>query len=187
MALHRLTRKLVAIKSTTLTLIPDENEKKKMLHEIDILKLLKHESHIKLLETFNTAAHICIVMELCPGGDLLSYVRKRRKLTENQAKYIFRQIIKGISYLHKNLIVHRDIKLENILLDGHGRVKIGDFGVSKKMEHRNEILFEQCGTPTYIAPEIVREHGYLGSPVDVWSSGVCLFAMIFGNVPFKQG
>jgi serine/threonine protein kinase len=125
-------------------------------------------------------------MELCPGGDLLAYVRKRRKIPELQAKYIFKQIMKGVAYLHRNLIVHRDIKLENILLDGHGRVKIGDFGVSKKMEHRNEILFEQCGTPTYIAPEIVREHGYLGCPVDVWSSGVCLYAMIFGNVPFKQ-
>ena len=125
-------------------------------------------------------------MELCPGGDLLSYVRKRRKIPEVQAKYIFKQIMKGVAYLHRNLIVHRDIKLENILLDGHGRVKIGDFGVSKKMDHRNEILFEQCGTPTYIAPEIVREHGYLGCPVDVWSSGVCLYAMIFGNVPFKQ-
>lgn len=90
LALHRLTRKLVAIKSTKLSLIPEEQERKKMLHEIDILKLLKHESHIKLLETFNTATHTCIVLELCPGGDLLSYVRKRRKLPEKQAKYIFR-------------------------------------------------------------------------------------------------
>lgn len=81
LALHRLTRKLVAIKSTALTL-QDEHEKKKVLHEIEILKLLKHESFIKLLETFNTAQNMCIVMELCPGGDLLAYVRKRRKIPE---------------------------------------------------------------------------------------------------------
>lgn len=103
---------------------------------------MKHESHIKLLETFQTATHICIVLELCPGGDLLSYVRKRRKLSELQAKYIFKQIIQGLQYLEKVNVVHRDIKLENILLDGFGRVKIGDFGVSVKIDGPNAVLFE---------------------------------------------
>jgi serine/threonine protein kinase len=92
--------------------------------------------------------------------------------------------MQGISYLHANGIVHRDIKLENILLDGHGNVKIGDFGVSKKVAF-NEVLFEQCGTPAYIAPEIIREIGYIGYPVDIWSAGICLFAILYGNVPFK--
>ena len=97
------------------------------------MKSLKHANHIKLLETIQTDSLLCIIMELCPGGDLLSYVRKRRSLEETKAKYIFRQIIKAVDYLHKNLIVHRDIKLENILLDGHGRIKIGDFCVSRKI------------------------------------------------------
>jgi len=92
--------------------------------------------------------------------------------------------MQGISYLHANGIVHRDIKLDNILLDGKGNVKIGDFGVSKKIT-QNELLFEQCGTPAYIAPEIVRELGYKGYPVDIWSAGICLFAILYGNVPFK--
>lgn len=74
-----------------------------------------------------------MVMELCPGGDLQSYIRKRRKLSEIQSKYIFKQIVKALVYLHENLIVHRDIKLENILLDGYGNLKIADFGVSKKL------------------------------------------------------
>ena len=82
--------------------------------------------------------------------------------------------------------MHRDIKLENILLDGHGNIKIGDFGVSKKIEHSREILFEQCGTPVYIAPEIVRDHGYRGPPTDVWSAGICLWAIICGNIPFTD-
>lgn len=102
--------------------------------------MLCHQNHIKLLETFETDSHQCIVMELCPGGDLQTYVRKRRKLTEIQAKYIFKQIMQAIQFLHKNLIVHRDIKLENILLDGQGRIKIGDFGVSRKIKSNNEIL-----------------------------------------------
>jgi serine/threonine protein kinase len=93
--------------------------------------------------------------------------------------------MEGILYLHENLIVHRDIKLDNILLDGHGNVKIGDFGVSKRIDKGDELLFEQCGTPAYIAPEIIFEMGYKGQPVDVWSAGICLFAMLYGNVPFK--
>ena len=90
LGMHRLTRRLVAIKSTTKDHIKEESTKRKMLQEIDILKALRHTSHIRLLETFQTEKHYLIVMELCPGGDLLNYVRKRRKLTEKPAKYIFK-------------------------------------------------------------------------------------------------
>lgn len=81
-------------------------------------------------------------MELCPGGDLLNYVRKRRKLVEKDAKFVFKQILEGLAYIHQNGVVHRDIKLDNILLDGHGNIKIGDFGVSRQVSAENEILFE---------------------------------------------
>jgi serine/threonine protein kinase len=93
--------------------------------------------------------------------------------------------MEGIAYLHENRVAHRDIKLDNILLDGHGNIKIGDFGVSKFIEADNKDLFEQCGTPAYIAPEIVQDRGYKGFPVDIWSAGICLFAMLYGNVPIK--
>ena len=80
-------------------------------------------------------------MELCPGGDLLNYVRKRRKLTEKAAKYLFKQIMQGMAYMHSIGVVHRDIKLDNIMLDGHGNIKIGDFGVSRRIQE-DELLFE---------------------------------------------
>ena len=95
-------------------------------------------------------------MELCSGGDLFSYIQKRRRLKEASAKYFFKQIIQGLDAIHKSGVVHRDIKLENIMLDASGLIKIGDFGVGKKTKptQRN---FEQCGTPAYIAPEIIRD------------------------------
>jgi serine/threonine protein kinase len=123
-------------------------------------------------------------MELCAGGDLLNYVRKRRKLQEDIAKVLFKQIIEGLGYIHSKKILHRDIKLDNILLDGLGKVKIADFGVSKIVKN-GEIMKEQCGTPAYIAPEIIKDKGYTGFKADLWSAGVVLFAMLYGTVPFK--
>lgn len=79
--------------------------------------------------------------------------------------------------------MHRDIKLENILLDGHGRVKIGDFGVSRLLKHSNEILHTKCGTRVYFAPEIDNIDGYVGPPADIWSTGICLYSMIHGKLP----
>ena len=90
----------------------------------------------------------------------------------------------GLLYLHKKNIIHRDIKLDNILLDHNGGIKIGDFGVSKLWRY-NEMMMEQCGTPAYIAPEILRDRGYRGGGVDIWSAGVVLFSMLHGTVPFK--
>jgi serine/threonine protein kinase len=100
------------------------------------------------------------------------------------AKILFKQIIEAIGYIHSRSIVHRDIKLDNILLDGKGNIKIGDFGVSRLVK-QGEIMREQCGTPAYIAPEILEDKGYVGFAVDIWSAGVVLYSMLYGSVPFK--
>ena len=185
LSLHVLTGRLVAIKSINKSKIISERQKSKIKIETSIMKTLSSSNHIvKLYETYETEKHICIVMEYICAGDLLSYIRKRSKLTEPIAKYIFKQIILAIQYIHNNNIVHRDIKLDNILIDLDNKIKICDFGVSKRI-NSNDIIFEQCGTPTYIAPEILKNKGYEGFKVDIWSSGVVLYAMLSGTVPFK--
>lgn len=154
------------------------------MKEVSLLLKLRHNHVVKIYETIETDKHIIIVMELCAGGDLLNYVRKRRRLKEPYAKVIFKQIIDGLCYIHSKFIAHRDIKLDNILLDGKGNVKIADFGVSKQCQKGQLRMTEQCGTPAYIAPEILKDKGYTFS-VDLWSAGVVLFAMLYGTVPFK--
>jgi serine/threonine protein kinase len=184
LGMHKLARKLVAIKSINKQFLNDERSRKKVMQEVSIIKRTRHPNVVKLFETFESEKHILFSMEMCAGGDLLNYVRKRRKLKEPIAKTLFKQIIEAIGYIHSRSIVHRDIKLDNILLDGKGNVKIGDFGVSR-LYHEGQIMKEQWGTPAYIAPEILEDKGYKGFGVDIWSAGVVLYSMLYGSVPFK--
>eukprot|EP01022_Parablepharisma_sp_SALTPOND_P013441 TRINITY_DN17_c0_g2_i1.p1 TRINITY_DN17_c0_g2~~TRINITY_DN17_c0_g2_i1.p1 ORF type:complete len:912 (+),score=114.75 TRINITY_DN17_c0_g2_i1:1513-4248(+) len=185
LGMHKLTGKMVAIKSINKECFTDESSKKKVMQEFSILKLMRHSSVIRLYETFESKKHILFIIELCAGGDLLNYVRKRRRLKEMTAKFVFYQLINGLNYCHSKGILHRDIKLDNILLNAVGDIKICDFGVSKCVK-KGEKMFEQCGTPAYIAPEILRGKGYEGFGVDIWSAGVALYAILYGTVPFKS-
>lgn len=184
LAMHKLVRKLVALKSLNKECLTDQVQKQKLMKEVNLLLKLRHDHVVKIYETIETKKHIIIVMELCAGGDLLNYVRKRRRLKEPFAKKIFKQIIDGLHYIHSKCIAHRDIKLDNILLDGKGSVKIADFGVSKQTQPGVKMR-EQCGTPAYIAPEILKNKNGYSFNVDLWSAGVVLFAMLYGTVPFK--
>ena len=185
LAIHKESGELVAIKSINKTYLADSISNSKIMQEVTILKKIKHTNIIWLRDYFETDSHIIFVLELWAGGDLLNYVRKRRKLNENTAKVIFKQILHGLHHCHINKVLHRDIKLDNILLDAKGNVKLGDFGVSKIVADDEIIIMDQCGTPAYIAPEILLDLGYKGFGVDVWSAGVVLYAMLYGTVPFK--
>ena len=185
LSLHVLTGRLVAIKSINKAKLVNERQKRKIQIETTIMKTLSKSNNIvKIFETYETKKHYCIVMEYICAGDLLSYIKKRGKLTEQVAKFIFKQIILTLQYIHNHNIVHRDIKLDNILIDLDNNIKICDFGVSKIIRN-NESMIEQCGTPAYIAPEILLNRGYEGFGVDIWSAGVVLYAMLSGTVPFK--
>ena len=184
LGLHILTGRIVAIKSFNKNNLKNERAKSKIYHEINLMKNLRHSSVVKLLDTFETKNYILIVMENISGGDLLSFVKKRTKLNEKICKFIFKQLLQAIKYIHTKNVIHRDIKLDNVLIDLNNNIKLCDFGVGK-MIHEGEILTDQCGTPAYIAPEILENKGYEGPPVDIWSSGVVLYAMLSGTVPFK--
>ena len=183
--LNILTGRIVAIKSFNKKNIISESSKNKILYETNLMRGLYHPSVTKILETFDSENYMLIIMEYISGGNLQSFVKKRRKLCEKTAKILFRQIIQGIKYIHSRGIVHRDIKLENILLDLNNIIKICDFGVGKLVKP-NTILKDQCGTPVYMAPEILKGNGYKGFPVDIWSAGVALYIMLSGTLPFNK-
>ena len=185
LSLHVLTGRLVAIKTINKSKLTSERQKAKIALETSIMKSLFGSNYIvKIFETFETQKHICIVMEYICAGDLLSFIRKRSKLTEPTAKYIFKQILLGLKFIHNRNIIHRDIKLDNILIDLDNNIKICDFGVSKRIT-KSDTMSEQCGTPAYMAPELLKGGGYQGFGADLWSAGVVLYAMLSGTVPFK--
>ena len=189
LGLNILTGRIVAVKSF------DKNNSeltgdnmKKILYETDLMKKLNHPNITKILEMFEDEKYFMIIMEYINGGNLFSFVKKRRKLSEKTAKFLFRQIILGIKYIHEQNIVHRDIKLENLLIDLNNNVKICDFGIGRKIKNKNQLLHDQCGTLMYMAPEILlssKEKGYEGFPVDIWSSGISLYIMLSGTLPFN--
>lgn len=155
-AQHKLSGHFTAVKCMWKRDLNKEIEcKKKIAQDIHILQhLTNHKNVVKLYDSFELKSHLCFVMELCAGGDLLSFVRRRKKLDETTAKYLFKQVAKGLAYCHRNLVLHRDIKLENLLLDEEGIVKICDFGVSQLLSDANDLVKDQCGTPAYMAPEV---------------------------------
>ena len=186
LGIHKLTGKYVAIKSIEKAVMKDDYQKRKVMREIYIMKRVSHSNIISLLEVFESTHHLLLVMEYSDGGDLLQYVKRKGGLIESEAKKIFKQIVYGVAHIHCRNVLHRDIKLDNILMDSMGGIKICDFGVSKVITP-DMLIREQCGTPAYIAPEIISMDGYSGFSADIWSMGVLLYTMISSNVPFKAG
>ena len=182
-ALHICSGQLVAIKSFNKKNLKNQKARKKIDQEIGIMKKAQSQFVAQILDYFENDTHIFIVMEyICE--DLLNYISKRSQIPEITAKVIFKQIIEGIQFLHSKNIVHRDIKLDNILIDLSNTVKLCDFGVSRIVK-LNDIMYDHCGTPAYIAPEIFLNKGYKGFACDIWSAGVTLHYMLSGNQPFK--
>ena len=190
LGLNVLTGRVVAIKSFNKKNLnsPNNENMKKIIYETNLMRRLNHPNITKILEMFEDEEYILIIMEYINGGNLFSFVKKRRKLTEKISKFLFKQIILGIKHIHSQNIVHRDVKLENILIDLNNTIKICDFGIGRILSSPEELLHDQCGTPMYMAPEILtcsKEKGYKGFPVDIWSAGIALYIMLSGTLPFN--
>ena len=181
---HMLTNELVAIKildKIILNNTPDDYQSVKQ--EINILKKMKHKHIVQLYDVLQTSRHIFIIMEYCEGKDLLDYILTKSKLSEEESLKYFQQLINALFYLHSQNIAHRDIKIDNMLLDRNRDLKLVDFGLSTKYPDDN-LLNQPCGTVVYAAPEILQGREYHGMLADVWSSGIVLYGMLSGYLPF---
>ncbi|KAJ2478041.1 MAP/microtubule affinity-regulating kinase 4, partial [Coemansia sp. RSA 2131] len=152
--------------------------------EIKLLSLLYHPNIVRIYDVVQNPKFTMIVMEHNSGGELLHHIRKRGRLHESEARGLFRQIVSAMDYTHRNCIIHRDLKMENIMLDHEGRIRIIDYGFANTFEWDKQ-LDTFCGSPFYAAPEMVNGIKYTGPEVDVWSMGVILFFMLCGRTPFE--
>ncbi|KAI9487610.1 MAG: kinase-like domain-containing protein [Benjaminiella poitrasii] len=160
----------------------------KVEREISVLRILKHPNIVELIDVIETEKYIGIILQCATGGELFDYILAHRYLKEKDASRLFAQLMSGVHYMHQRHIVHRDLKLENLLLDKDRNVLITDFGFANQFASaQDDLMSTSCGSPCYAAPELVMNHGvYVGPAVDIWSCGVILFAMLCGYLPYDD-
>lgn len=187
LGIHRLTKTRVAIKVVDKNELDSENLQK-ITREINIMRKLSHRHIIQLYQVMETDAFIHIVTEFAAGGEIFDHLVEHGRMSENQAAKTFSQILAAVAYCHKNNIVHRDLKAENLLLDHEGNIKLADFGFSNYYrqtgEPAQELLSTWCGSPPYAAPELFEGRRYDGPKADIWSLGVILYVLVSGSLPF---
>jgi calcium/calmodulin-dependent protein kinase I len=178
--IDRKTKEKVAVKLVNKSLVEKEET---LANEIDILGSIHHPNVVNMRAIFDTEDILFIVMELMEGGELYEEIVKRKTFTEKDAAEITRQLCEALSYLHDRGIVHRDLKLENLLLKKKNslEIKLADFGLSKL--YSGQALQTACGTPFYVAPDVLLGTGY-GPAVDMWSVGVLIYVLLSGRLPF---
>mmetsp|Transcript_69843 Transcript_69843/g.195280 ORF Transcript_69843/g.195280 Transcript_69843/m.195280 type:complete len:436 (-) Transcript_69843:66-1373(-) len=192
-AINTETGDSVAIKVLDKEKIQKQSMGAQIKKEISIMKVVHHSAIVKLTEVLASRTKIFIVLELVTGGELFDKIVSAGRLTEDQARFYFRQLVDGVEYCHSKGVCHRDLKPENLLLDEHGNLKISDFGLSALYDgegpdgsSRSQLLHTTCGTPNYVAPEVLADMGYDGRTADVWSIGVILYVLLAGFLPFDE-
>eukprot|EP01010_Urceolus_cornutus_P002604 NODE_334_length_1774_cov_220.698551_g270_i0.p1 GENE.NODE_334_length_1774_cov_220.698551_g270_i0~~NODE_334_length_1774_cov_220.698551_g270_i0.p1 ORF type:complete len:452 (-),score=103.86 NODE_334_length_1774_cov_220.698551_g270_i0:323-1678(-) len=177
-----------AIKVLDRKQIEKENMQDQLKNEIAIMKLLKHENIVIMHEVIQSAQHIYIILEIVTGGELFDRIVAAKRFDEATARRYFQQLILGVGYCHRQGVAHRDLKPENLLVGANDNLKISDFGLSAMAtgSEKSKLLMTTCGTPHYVAPEVLEEKGYNGMTADVWSCGVILFVMLAGYLPFED-
>ncbi|XP_039090784.1 maternal embryonic leucine zipper kinase isoform X4 [Hyaena hyaena] len=185
LACHILTGEMVAIK------IMDKNalgsDLPRVKTEIEALKNLRHQHICQLYHVLETANKIFLVLEYCPGGELFDYIISQDRLSEEETRVVFRQIVSAVAYVHSQGYAHRDLKPENLLFDEYHKLKLIDFGLCAKPKgNRDYHLQTCCGSLAYAAPELIQGKSYLGSEADVWSMGILLYVLMCGFLPFDD-
>ncbi|XP_017122301.1 serine/threonine-protein kinase polo [Drosophila elegans] len=160
------------------------NQKEKTAQEITIHRSLNHPNIVKFHSYFEDVQNIYIVLELCKKRSMMELHKRRKSITEFECRYYIYQIIQGVKYLHDSRIIHRDLKLGNLFLNDLLHVKIGDFGLATRIEYEGERKKTLCGTPNYIAPEILTKKGH-SFEVDIWSIGCVMYTLLVGQPPFE--
>nr|QSH71649.1 CBL-interacting protein kinase [Hedychium coronarium] len=187
-ARHVETGRSFAVKILDRKRIQSLNLDDQIKREIGTLKLLKHPNIVRLYEVSASKIKIYMVLEYVNGGELFDIIPAKGQLSEKQGRHFFQQLIDAISYCHDMGVYHRDLKPENVLVDANGNIKISDFGLSALPQHlgNDGLLHTTCGSPNYIAPEVLTNRGYDGARSDIWSCGVILYVLLTGYLPFDD-
>ncbi|XP_062372289.1 maternal embryonic leucine zipper kinase isoform X1 [Sardina pilchardus] len=182
---HILTGQKVAIKIMEKKILGDDLPRVKT--EIEAMKNLSHQHVCRLYHVMETNSKIYMVLEYCPGGELFDYIIAKDRLSEEETRVFFRQIVSALAYVHSKGYAHRDLKPENLLIDEDHNLKLIDFGLCAKPKGGlGDELMTCCGSPAYAAPELIQGKAYIGSEADVWSMGVLLYALMCGYLPFDD-
>ena len=181
------TNEKVAIKVLEKDRLTDKDDQIRVKREFDMLSKFNHPNVILVTEIFESLDSYYSVMEFCEGGELFNYIVDKKRLSEKETSFYYFQLINGLEYIHSLGIVHRDLKPENLLLTKEHLLKIIDFGLSNYyVENETELLRTPCGSPCYASPEMVAGKTYDGVKIDIWATGIILFAMLCGYLPFED-
>ena len=184
LGIDRITGEKVAIKILEKNKMINNKDLERVKREINILTNINHVNLIKINNIKEDLENFYIIMEFCEKGELFNYIVRRGKLDENESAFFYFQIINGLEYIHSKNIAHRDLKPENLLICKNNILKIIDFGLSN-FNKNDELLSTPCGSPCYASPEMIGGKKYDGNLIDIWSSGIILYVMLCGNLPFE--
>ncbi|XP_060561432.1 serine/threonine-protein kinase PLK1-like [Ruditapes philippinarum] len=178
------TKEIFAGKIVSKTLLVKQHQKDKMTQEISIHREISYKHVVKFHSFFEDPDNVYILLELCRRRSLMELHKRRKAVTEPEARYFVRQVVQACQYLHGHNIIHRDLKLGNLFINDDMDIKVGDFGLATRVDYNGERKRTLCGTPNYIAPEVLGKKGH-SFEVDVWSLGCILFTLLVGKPPFE--
>ena len=185
LGINRKTKEKVAIKILEKRKLINKDDLERVEREIKILKNFNNLNIVKINEIFQTENKHFFIRKYCENGELFNYIVEKQRLNDKESSYFYYQLINGLEYIHSKGVVHRDLKPENLLLGKGNILKIIDFGLSNYFDGKN-LLSTPCGSPCYASPEMVSGKKYNGFYIDVWSTGIILYAMICGYLPFED-